>query len=148
MRYKADASQPTEKTMSTEILEKTGFKMSRALKELVEKEIFNPPDQEEDPLDIEPPLTTSDGNGIIRFLCTPKMSKEITGNSIGGDDRIVWDRRFLDQIKEARAKFYDLLDRGFKAFKVKKDGSKSKRRLLKFDPSAEEIIMVPAIVGG
>ena len=88
------------------------------------------------------------GVGQIRFLSTVGLSKAITGNGVDGDDRIVWDKRFFDQIKEARVKFYELLKKGFLAFLVRKDGLKSNRRMHKFDPNAEEILMVPPVVGG
>lgn len=106
-------------------------------------------DLEDMPVMEEVPLVEgATGIGQIRFLSTVRLSKEITGNGIGGDDRVVWDKRFLDQIKEARKKFYELLKKGFQAFMVRRDGKKSNRRMHKFDPNAEEIVMVPPVAGG
>ena len=86
--------------------------------------------------------------GMIRFLCDEKISKTITGNGVAGDDRIVWDRRFKDQIEEAKKQFQELIKLGYLAFLVKSDGKKSDRQIFKFDPDLEEVIMLPAIVGG
>ena len=105
-------------------------------------------DEDDSPVLEEVELVKSDGVGKIRFLTTSSFSKAITGNGVDGDDRIVWDRRFLDQIKEARTKFYELIKKGFLAFLIGKDGQKSNRRMCKFDPNAEEILMVPPIAGG
>jgi hypothetical protein len=93
-------------------------------------------------------ITAQSATGTIRFLATSSLSKRITGNEIDGDDRIVWDRRFLDQVKEAAQKFDELIKEGFKAFLVRKDGKKSERQMFRFDPNAEEIIMVPPLTGG
>jgi hypothetical protein len=92
--------------------------------------------------------TQSTVTGTIRFLTTSELSKQITGNSIEGDDRIVWNKRYLDQVKEASSKFYELKKLGFQAFLAKRNGQKSNRQMFRFDPNAEEIIMVPPIVGG
>ena len=68
--------------------------------------------------------------------------------SKNGDDRLIWDNRLPDQMKEAQVKFYELLDKGYSIFAVNKDGSNSHRKLLRFDPSAEELLAVPMIAGG
>lgn len=108
-----------------------GLKPTKALNETV-----NEPQPRPDP-----------NIGVIRFLCSNQVSKEITGNGVGGDDRIIWDRRFLDSIKEARSKFYKLLDQGFKAFMVK-SGKRSRRQIFEFDPDIEEVVMVAPVIGG
>ena len=86
--------------------------------------------------------------GTIKFLCTPQQSLKITGNGIGGHDRIVWDRRYMDQIEEARKKFYELLDQKWLAFLTRADGSLQDRQITRFDPNAEEIVMVAPVRGG
>ena len=86
--------------------------------------------------------------GMIKFMCTPEISKEITGNGVGGDDRIVWDKRFPETIKEAREMFNKLLEKGYKAFMIRKDGQKSERQMFRFDPNAEEVLMIPQVMGG
>lgn len=86
--------------------------------------------------------------GEIKYLATVELSKEITGNGIGGHDRIIWDRRYRDQIGDARDKFNELVRRGFTPYLVRKDGSKANRPLDEFDPDAEEIIMVAPTAAG
>lgn len=85
-------------------LVKTGFKMTDALKQALKDNECDICVDEEPPLTEEPPLSKQEGQGRISFLCDKKTSAEITNNNIDGDDRIVWDRRFFDQIKEARDK--------------------------------------------
>lgn len=68
--------------------------------------------------------------------------------SHNGDDRLVWDKRFPDQMKEAQAKFYELIKKGYTIFAVNKDGSRSHRKLFRFEPDAEELLAVPMITGG
>jgi hypothetical protein len=65
-----------------------------------------------------------------------------------GDERLVWDRRFPDQLKEAQAKFYELKGKGYLISAVSKDGKKTERLLHRFDPYAEELICMPAVGGG
>jgi hypothetical protein len=90
----------------------------------------------DEPITEEAPLVESQGEIVMKVI------------SAHGDDRLIWDRHFIDSIKEARDKFYDLLSKGYQAFAVKMDGKKSNRRMFKFDPKVEEIIMVPMLVGG
>jgi len=80
--------------------------------------------------------------GKLRFLCTPEISKEITGHGIGGDDHVVWDKRFPEMVKEAQEAFDKLVAKGYKA--MLPGGASVKR----FDPEAEEIIMICPAVGG
>lgn len=93
--------------------------------------------------------------GEIKYLATVELSKKITGNGIGGHDRIIWDRRYRDQMGEAREKFNELVGLGFIPYLVKKNGEKYNRPLEKdsrgryeFDPDAEEIIMVAPTAAG
>ena len=65
-----------------------------------------------------------------------------------GDERLVWDRRFPDQLKEAQAKFYELIKKGYLISAVSQDGKKEERLLHRFDPYAEELICTPAVAGG
>jgi hypothetical protein len=95
----------------------------------------------------EPALATLDGEGCLCIL------------SKNGDDRLTWNRRFKDQVEEARKKFYEMLGKGHVATRISSDG-KEGRRITQFDPSAEEvliksfdlnaskIIMRPMLVGG
>ena len=109
-----------------------GLKPTTAMKEAIAE-----PDAPKDP-----------NIGVMRFLCSDATSKQITGKGEGGDDRIIWDRRFLDSIKEARERFYELLDKGYKAFSVLADGKRSRRQVFEFSPDLEEIILVAPVAAG
>ena len=65
----------------------------------------------------------------------------------GGDTKVIWDPENDDEIEAAEEQFDNLIDKGFRAFKVKKDGEAG-RATKKFDPSAGRIILMPPIVGG
>lgn len=64
-----------------------------------------------------------------------------------GDDRVTWDKENGRQAKEAKAKFIELLGKGYMAFSVDNEGRKNKK-IREFDVDAEEIIMVPQTVKG
>lgn len=64
-----------------------------------------------------------------------------------GDTRILWDSDNRDEVKNAEKTFNDLIKKGFKAFRTKKDGSKGDK-ITRFDKYAERLILIPAIVGG
>ena len=71
-----------------------------------------------------------------------------------GDRTVVWDREqaeigdseALAAVREAERIFQEQLDRGATAFQVK-EGVPAKK-LDRFDPEAEQIVMVPRVVGG
>lgn len=60
--------------------------------------------------------------------------------SDNGDDRIIWDRRDKNQVKEAFAVFKKYMDKGYTAYVVNEDGSHG-HKITEFDPGLEEIIM-------
>lgn len=64
-----------------------------------------------------------------------------------GDTKVIWDPDNDDEVDAAEAQFDSLIDKGFKAFKVKKDGDKG-TQIKKFKPDLGKIIMVPALVAG
>lgn len=64
-----------------------------------------------------------------------------------GDDRIIWDKDNGREAKEAKAKFLELLKKGYKAYSVSPDGKKH-RRIHEFDVDAQEVLMVPATAKG
>lgn len=64
-----------------------------------------------------------------------------------GDTKVIWDPENTDEVEAAEEQFDKLTDKGFLAFKVKKDGDKG-RKITKFDPDTGKIIMAPPIVGG
>lgn len=64
-----------------------------------------------------------------------------------GDTKVIWDPKNEDEVEAAEAQFDTLMDKGFTAYKVKKDGKKGKV-IKEFDPKAGKIIMVPVVAGG
>jgi len=72
---------------------------------------------------------------------------ELSYLSEEGDTKVIWDPKNEDEIEAAEAQFDTLVEKGFTAFAVKKDGEKGKK-ITAFDPDAGKIIMVPKLVGG
>lgn len=64
-----------------------------------------------------------------------------------GDTKTVWDRRNEAEVEAARAQYEALVERGYLAFAVNKDGSKGEQ-IHEFDADAEKIILSPPLVGG
>lgn len=67
--------------------------------------------------------------------------------SQNGDDRVIWDRRDKNQVKDAYKKFKELTDKGYTAYASTTTGNKG-HRITEFDPGLEEIIMVPVTIPG
>ena len=71
-----------------------------------------------------------------------------------GDDRIVWDPKKVEAhdpeavaaVREAERIFEEARARGATAFKV--ESGKTVERLDRFDRTAEQIVLVPRVVGG
>jgi len=71
-----------------------------------------------------------------------------------GDRTVVWDREraetgdleALAAVREAERIFQEQLDRGATAFQVQE--GVTARKLDRFDPEAEQVVMVPRVVGG
>ena len=87
--------------------------------------------------------------GEIR-LFPPKKDPDIGVFRIlsqNGDDRLIWDRTKKQQIKEAYAKFNELIQKGYKAYATLSDGKRG-HSIDSFDPFLEEILFVPAVVPG
>lgn len=71
-----------------------------------------------------------------------------------GDDRVAWDRtaviagdpEAIAAVKEAERIFEEQRQRGATAVKV--STGRPAERINKFDPEAEQILMVPRVVGG
>ena len=64
-----------------------------------------------------------------------------------GDTKVIWDSENEDEVEAAEEQFDSLIEKGFLAFKVKKDGKKG-TQIKKFDPEAGKIILTPPVVGG
>lgn len=60
--------------------------------------------------------------------------------SQNGDDRVIWDRRDKNQVKEAFQKFRELLQKGYTAYAATPDGSRG-HKITAFDPGLQEIIL-------
>ena len=74
-----------------------------------------------------------------------KISFRILSNN--GDDRYSWDRRFLDQVHEARDMFYSMRKKGYAAYLPSRGGKKG-QLITEFDAEVEEVIFVGAVQGG
>ena len=64
-----------------------------------------------------------------------------------GDTKIIWDSEKSDEVDAAKATFDKLLKKGYKAFKVRKDGEAGDK-VSSFDESAEKVILVAPMAGG
>jgi phosphoribosylformimino-5-aminoimidazole carboxamide ribonucleotide (ProFAR) isomerase len=67
---------------------------------------------------------------------------------VEGDTTVGWDKNNPDEIEQAQASFDSLLAKGYMAYKVTKEGTKTGEQIKKFDPTLERIILAPALVGG
>ena len=63
-----------------------------------------------------------------------------------GDRTLTWDVSEKDAVKEAERIFREHQEAGATAFSVGSDGETG--QITKFDPLAEQIVMVPRIAGG
>lgn len=121
-----------------------GAAPTRTLKDILKEEYSRSVTQLKKPPKSSKPKSNI---GRIRFLCTTKVAKEVVGSDCGGDEVISWNRRYVDSVRWARDKFYELLDKGYKAYSVDEEG-KAADLISEFAPEAEEIIMVSAVVAG
>lgn len=65
--------------------------------------------------------------------------------SQNGDDRVIWDRRCANQVREAFKKFKELLAKGYTAYATRADGSRG-HKIHEFDPGLQEILLSAAEV--
>lgn len=56
-----------------------------------------------------------------------------------GDSRLIWDSAEKSQVEEAKDRFNEYISNGWRAYAIKKDGTKSSRRIYHFDAELEEI---------
>ena len=70
--------------------------------------------------------------------------------STDGDKRVGWCRRIINEIKAAKEMFLDLIKQGMVPYKVGINGQASAEIMDEFDPTAEEVIFMPAkaVIGG
>ncbi len=64
-----------------------------------------------------------------------------------GDLKSFWDRTKPEEVAQARRTFDDMRAKGYLAFRLIGDGTKGEQ-IREFDPTAEKIIMSPAMQGG
>jgi len=72
---------------------------------------------------------------------------ELTWLSEEGDSKLIWDPANQDECDAAEDQFNTLIEKKFKAYEVKKDGSQGKE-IKRFNSLAGRIIMVPPLAGG
>jgi hypothetical protein len=65
-----------------------------------------------------------------------------------GDLKVIWDKDNRDEVAAAKAQFEDLTKKGFVAYEVKGKEGRKGNQIRQFDPSAERIILAPALRGG
>ncbi len=67
-----------------------------------------------------------------------------------GDKRVVWNRRRIQEINDAKIMFDKLIAEGLVPYKVGTDGRATSEVMTEFDPYAQEVIFMPimAVVGG
>lgn len=64
-----------------------------------------------------------------------------------GDTKTIWNPNNQDEVDAARDTFKALRKKGYLIYRVNAEGNKGKA-MTEFDPDAEKMIAVPAIVGG
>ena len=81
-----------------------------------------------------------------------KQRHKLSVMGIEGHAEIVWDVHDFESIKAAKAMFDKLIGNGCQAFEVERTDAfavpSKGGKITKFDPAAEEIIMVPKVSGG
>jgi len=101
-------------------------------------------------------ITKADGTPLDKFIPSleevvvkaQKVAKRVMKIlNEKGDERLVWDKENGKEAKEAKAKFEDLIAKGYTAYSVDSSGKKN-RKIEEFDVDAEEILMVPKTAKG
>jgi hypothetical protein len=64
-----------------------------------------------------------------------------------GHKQVKWDMDKLDEIATAKKTFDSLIGKGYTAF-ASKTKTEAKHTIKEFDPTMEEVVMVPRTVGG
>jgi hypothetical protein len=59
-----------------------------------------------------------------------------------------WDPDNTQQVRAARETFEEMTGKGYKAFMVGDNGKGQGGQIRRFDPSVEEMILVPPVQGG
>jgi hypothetical protein len=64
-----------------------------------------------------------------------------------GDFKVTWSHDNADEVEIARGTYEKLKKKGYAAFRMLDRGQRGEQ-IREFDPRAEQIIMVPPVVGG
>jgi len=90
-------------------------------------------------------LTVLDDNETI-----PPESCVFRVMSEKGDTRIVWNKKNIPEINDAKKTFQDLIAQGMVPHRVGINGKATSEEMSEFDPTAEEVIFlpVPVLAGG
>ena len=64
-----------------------------------------------------------------------------------GHTSVTWDAANQDEVAAARETFNTMTGKGYTAFRVDRRGNQS-TQIREFDPSAEEMVLVPQLKGG
>lgn len=64
-----------------------------------------------------------------------------------GHTTVSWSEGNTAEVEVARTTFTEMLKKGYQAFRVGKDGGRG-TRMTEFDPGAEEMLLIPQLVGG
>jgi hypothetical protein len=83
--------------------------------------------------------------GLVEHSLTRKSTMAVMDET--GDTKTLWDPRRPDEVEVARNTFNTLKGKGYMIYKVGADGEKGSV-MHEFDPKAEKLIAVPAVVGG
>jgi len=75
------------------------------------------------------------------------MNGEMETLDSTGHTRTTWDSENSAEVEAARGQFDVLTRKGYKAFRVKRDGGEGEP-MKSFDPEAEKMILVPPLQGG
>ncbi len=81
----------------------------------------------------------------LQELTRPTGSMNVLDKT--GHTKVTWNRNVPAEVEIAKAAYDSSVAKGGQAFAVRADGGQG-RRLDSFDPSAEQIIMVPRLQGG
>ena len=88
--------------------------------------------------------------GEIKILTSygmKELDKLPASMRTAGDTKIVYDPKNDDEVEVAEQQFDSLLEKNFKAYKVKKNGDPG-REVKTFKPGEGMYILVPPIAGG
>jgi len=66
---------------------------------------------------------------------------------MSGDCKHIWDPENEEEVSAVREIFETLIEKGYQAFSVKKNGEKG-RKIKEFDPDAGMVILTPRFAGG